>query len=57
MFCLNKTAAKKFPRSCQDDKNIFLYFVYKHDAIDIADPRSMNFVKHLAHRRVSVAQW
>ena len=56
-------------------KNIFLYFftklktyylsysIPKHDAIDIADPSSMqdacyvNFVTDLAHRRVSVAQW
>ena len=36
---------------------------YKHYAINIADPRSvqdachMNFVKDLAHCRVSVAQW
>ena len=39
------------------------YFIYKHDAIDIADPKSvqdqcyMNFVIDLTHRRVSVAQW
>ena len=56
-------------------KNIFLYFftelktyhlsysIYKHDAIDIADPSSMqdachmNFVIDLAHRGVSVAEW
>ena len=37
--------------------------IYKHYAIDIADPNSiqdacyMNFVIDLAHRRVSVAQW
>ena len=36
---------------------------YKNYAIDIADPRSMqdachmNFVKHIAHRGVSMAQW
>lgn len=35
----------------------------KHDAIEIADPGSMqgacyiNFVIDLAHRRVSLAQW
>ena len=39
------------------------YSNYKHDAIDIADLRSMqdtcpmNFVIDLGHRRVSVAQW
>ena len=37
--------------------------IYKHDAIDIADPSSMqdachkNFLIDLAHRRVSVAHW
>ena len=42
---------------------IFLISIYKHYAIDIADPSSMqdafhmNFVKDLAHRGVSVAQW
>ena len=40
-----------------------LFSIYKHDAIDIADPSSMqdachmNFVIDLAHRGVSVAQW
>ena len=56
-------------------KNIFLYIftvlkiyhhslsVYKHDAIDIADPSSMqeachmDYVIDLAHRKVSVSQW
>ena len=56
-------------------KNIFLYFftklktyhfsysIYKHDAMDIADPRSlqdmchMNFVIDLAHHSVPVVQW
>ena len=56
-------------------KNILLYFftklkthllsysITKYDAIDIADPSSMqdvcymNFVIDLAHCRVSVAQW
>ena len=56
-------------------KNIFLYIftelkiyrhslsIYKHDAIDIADPSNireachMNYVIDFAHRRVSVAQW
>ena len=40
------------------------YSIYKHDAIDIADPNSMqdachtNFVIDLAHRKVSaVTQW
>ena len=43
---------------------ISLSFYYKHDAIDIADPNSMqdachmNFVIDLAHRKVSaVTQW
>ena len=57
-----------------ETKNIFLYFVtklktyrlsysiYKHDAIDIADPSSMqdachmNFVIDLVLHRVSLAQ-
>ena len=56
-------------------KKISLYFftklktyhlsdsIYKHYAIDVADPSSMqdachmNFVIELAHRGVSVAQW
>ena len=56
-------------------KNIFLYIftvlkiyhhslsVYKHDAIDNADPSSMqeachmDYVIDLAHRKVSVSQW
>ena len=39
------------------------YSIYKHDAIDITDPSSiqdayyMNFVIDLAHRRVCLAQW
>ena len=39
------------------------YSIYKHDAIDIADPSSMqdvchmNFVIDLTDCRVSVAQW
>ena len=62
------------PRSWQDEKKISsisspaqnlpsLFSIYKHDAIDIADPSSMqdacrmNFVIDLARRRVSVAQW
>ena len=43
---------------------ISLISIYKHDAIDIADPSSMqdayhhmNFVIDLAHRGVYVAQW
>ena len=41
----------------------FYISIYKHYAIDIADPSSMqdachmNFIKDLAHRGVSVAQW
>ena len=62
-----------FPLSHARDKtkNIFVYFftelktqhlshsIYKHEAINIANPSSMlkNFVIDLAHRRVSVAQW
>ena len=62
-----------FPLSHARDKtkNIFVYFftelktqhlshfIYKHEAIDIANPSSMlkNFVIDRAHRRVSVAQW
>ena len=46
-------------------KNIFLYSysIYKHDAIDVADPNNMqggchvNFVIDLGHWRVSVAKW
>ena len=39
------------------------YSIYKHDAMDIADPSSlqdmchMNFVIDLAHHSVSVVQW
>ena len=39
------------------------YSINKHDAINIANPSSMqhmyhkNFVIDLAHRKVSVAQW
>ena len=42
---------------------ISLISIYKHYAIDIADPSRMqeachmNFVINLAHRGVSVAQW
>ena len=42
---------------------ISLISIYKHYAIDIADPSNMqdayhmNFVIDLAHRGVSVAQW
>ena len=41
----------------------YSYSIYKHNAIDIAEPSSMqdacrtNFVIDLAHRRVSVAHW
>ena len=63
------------PRSWQDEKTSFpislpsskftisLISIYKHYAIDIADPNSMQDVCHLnfvidrAHRGVSVAQW
>ena len=39
------------------------YSIYKHDAMDIADPSSwqdmchMNFVIDLAHHSVSVVEW
>ena len=38
------------------------YSIYKHDAIDLADPSNMqichtNFLIDLAHRWVSEAQW
>ena len=42
---------------------ISLIYIYKHYAIDVADPSSMqdachmNFVIELAHRGVSVTQW
>ena len=45
------------------DKEKIISIQKKHDAIDIADPSSMqdachmNFVIDLAHRGVSVAQW
>ena len=62
------------PRRHDVTKNIFLYFftefksynlsysIYKHDAIDIADPNSMQDGYHelridLGHCRVSVAKW
>ena len=43
--------------------HLSLISIYKHHAIDIANPSSMqdachmNFVIDLAHRGVSVAQW
>ena len=64
-----------FSHARDKKKNIFLYFFtelktyhisysdYKHDAIDVANPSSMQdashmkFVADFAHRRVSVAQW
>ena len=59
------------PRSWQDEKHHFFielkayhlsFSIYKHDAIDIADPSSMqgachmNFVTDLTRRGVSIAQ-
>ena len=44
-------------------RNQTSYSIYKHDAIDIADPSSMqdvchmNFLIDLAHCGVSVAKW
>ena len=60
-FELGKEIKKDVFPSCQE-RRISLG-LYKHDAIDIADPSSMqdachmNFVIHLAHRGVSMAQW
>ena len=56
---------KYFPSSLPSSKLTIsdLISIYKHDAIDIADPNSMqdachiNFVIDLAHLGVSVAQW
>ena len=55
---------KYFPSSLPSSKlTISLISIYKHYAIDIADPNSMqdachiNFVIDLAHLGVSVAQW
>ena len=52
------------PSSLPSSKlTISLISIYKHNAIDIADPNSMqdachiNFVIDLAHLGVSVAQW
>ena len=65
----------RVPRSWQDEKLSFFisllclktyhlsYSIYKHDAIDIANPNSMqaachmNFVIDPVYRRVSVAKW
>ena len=44
-------------------RNQTSYSIYKHDAIDIADPSSMQVVCHMnfvidrARLKVSVAQW
>ena len=60
----DKTKKKYFSISSLSSKfTISLISIYKHYAIDIADPRSMqdachmNFVRDLAHYGVSVAQW
>ena len=60
----DKTEKKYFSISSPSSKfTISLISIYKHYAIDIADPRSMqdachmNFVRDLAHYGVSVAQW
>ena len=60
----DKTEKTSFPISSPSSKfTISLISIYKHYAIDIADPRSMqdachmNFVIDLAHHGVSVAQW
>ena len=61
------------PHSWQDRKHLSIYkaqnlpslkySIYKHDAVDIADPSSMReechmkFIIDLAYHRVSVAQW
>ena len=60
----DKTEKKSFSISSPSSKfTISLISIYKHYAIDIADPSSMqdachmNFVIDLAHHGVSVAQW
>ena len=65
IFPANMDYQKKyFPSSLPSSKlTISLISIYKHYAIDIADPSSMqdachiNFVIDLAHLGVSVAQW
>ena len=62
-----------YPMLIIDEKHLYFftelkthhlsYSIYKHDAMDIADPSSlqdmchMNFVIDLAHHSVSVVQW
>ena len=62
-----------YPMLIVDEKHLYFftelkthhlsYSIYKHDAMDIADPSSlqdmchMNFVIDLAHHSVSVVQW
>ena len=60
----DKTEKTSFSISSPSSKfTISLISIYKHYAIDIADPSSMqdachmNFVIDLAHHGVSVAQW
>ena len=63
----NRTSEQRIPRSDATETlrwaRSITKFIYKHYAIDIADPSSMqdvchmNFVIDLAHRGVSVAQW
>ena len=60
----DKTEKKSFSISSPSSKfTISLISIYKHYAIDITDPSSMqdachmNFVIDLAHHGVSVAQW
>ena len=67
--CHERSTKKKIwvPRGIEPQAfgfTISLISIYKHDAIDIADPSSMqdvyhhmNFVIDLAHRGVYVAQW
>ena len=63
--CKYGLSKKYFPSSLPSSKLTIsdLISIYKHDAIDIADPNSMqdachiNFVIDLAHLGVSVAQW
>ena len=68
-----KTQNFLYPMLIIDEKHLYFftklktyhlsYSIYKHDAMDIADPSSlqdtchMNFVIDLAHHSVSVVQW
>ena len=64
MFFVLSPAWDKEKKPYTELKTYYLsYSIYKHDAIDITDPSSiqdayyMNFVIDLAHLRVCLAQW